>query len=64
MKNLESQTKTSEVRIINRLQDMERETQVLKTRSNTSVKENVKSKRIQEQNMKGIWDTMKNQIYE
>lgn len=30
----------------------------------TSVKENVKSERIQEQNIKGIWDTMKNQIYE
>lgn len=43
MKNLESQTKTSEVRITNRLKDMETETQVLKTRSNTSVKENVKS---------------------
>ena len=62
MKASETQTGTSETSLTNRVQEIEDRSSGIEDtigEMDTSVKENVKSKYILEQNIQEIWDTMK-----
>jgi hypothetical protein len=62
MKASETQTGTSETSLTNRVQEIEDRSSGIEDtigEMDTSVKENVKSKYILEQNIQEIWDSMK-----
>ena len=62
MKNLQKKTGTTDANITNRIQEMKRRISGIKDMIediDTSIKENVKSKKFLTQNIQEIWDIMK-----